>query len=75
MVKYADDVALLHFDRRANDDFLQREFDNVRSWSEVTDLKANLSKCSVTNIVTSKAFVCPAVLCNGECVQSTKVVG
>ena len=69
MIKYANDITLLHFVRSAADDLLQRELDNVLSWSEKAGLQLNLSKCSITNFVTSKALVCPPVFCNGEAVS------
>ena len=64
MIKYADDVSLLHFIRSSDDDFLQSEFDNVKSWSKIAGLPINFSKCAVTNFVTSKALSCSPVLCS-----------
>ena len=61
MIKYADDVSLLHFVRSDDDDFLQSEFDNIKSWSDAAGLHLNLSKCSITNFLTCKTLHCPPV--------------
>lgn len=52
IVKYADDVTLLHFLRKREDDQLQREVYNICSWSASSGLPLNPSKCHVMNIVT-----------------------
>ena len=61
MIKYADDISLVHFVRNASDDSLQDEFDNIKSWSDLAGLQLNFSKCSITNFITSKSLVCPPV--------------
>jgi hypothetical protein len=55
-LKYADDVTILHFIRKASDDKLQFEFNNIVSWSESRSLPINFSKCKVLDIVTKKTL-------------------
>lgn len=62
MIKYVDDVSLLHFLRSFNDGLLHNEFDHIRCWSQNASLELNFSKCSVTNFITRKTFSCPPVL-------------
>ena len=52
MIKYADDVTVLHFVRREEDDDLQCEMDNISAWSRSAGLSLNPSKCCCMNIVT-----------------------
>ena len=67
VIKYADDITLLHFMRSVDDDFLQSEFNNVVSWSEAAGLQLNLSKCSIINFVTKKSLHCSPIVCsNGD---------
>lgn len=54
--KYADDVTILHFIRKASDDKLQLEFNKVISWSECRGLPINFTKCKVLDIVTKKTL-------------------
>ena len=61
MIKYADDISLLHFIRTSSEDRLEDEFQHVISWSEGAGLQLNLSKCSVTNFVTSRSLSCGAI--------------
>ncbi len=79
MIKYADDITLLHYTRSCEDDFLQSEFDNVVSWAEAAGLQLNLSKCSVTNFVTKKNLDCSPILCSdGEALpvkREVKILG
>ncbi len=58
MIKYADDVNVLHFVRDASEDMLQDEFINVCEWSNNVGLQLNFSKCFVTNFVTSRNLYC-----------------
>ena len=61
MIKYADDINVLHFIRSADEDRLQSEFDHISSWSAEVGLKLNFSKCFVTNFITSKSLHCSPI--------------
>ena len=61
IIKYADDVTLLHFIRDSSEDCLQTEMDSVASWSVSVGLRLNLSKCSVTNFITKKSICCSSI--------------
>lgn len=63
VVKYADDITILHFMRKDEDDLLQGEFNSVISWSNAAGLQLNLSKCSVTNFVTKASLCCSPIFC------------
>ena len=56
MVKYADDVTLLHYVRECHEDTLQRELNNIISWSKTTGLPINVSKSVVMDIVTKNVL-------------------
>ena len=45
-----DDVTVLHFIRREEDDGIQREMDNISVWSRSVGLLLNLTKCCCMNI-------------------------
>lgn len=55
-VKYADDLSVLHFVRGPSDDNLQREWDNIVSWSNSVGLPLNRAKCCILDIVTKRNF-------------------
>jgi len=57
MIKYADDITILHFVRIASDDSLQSEWDNITSWSNSTGLPVNAAKCAVMDFTTKKNLV------------------
>lgn len=79
ILKYADDVTILHFLRDCNDDCLQQELNCVIAWSEYQGLKLNFSKCSVTNFVTKRNLSCtPIFQPSGDpipTVNSVKILG
>ncbi|MEL7309703.1 MAG: reverse transcriptase domain-containing protein, partial [Pseudomonadota bacterium] len=54
IIKYADDVSILHFLRSSSDDHLQSEWDNIVSWSQSACLPLNYLKCQVVDFVTKK---------------------
>jgi ribonucleases P/MRP protein subunit RPP40 len=54
IVKYADDVTLLHFLRRKEEDHLQEEWDNIKSWCASVQLAPNGQKTKVMEIITNK---------------------
>ena len=47
VIKYADDVSILHFVRHSSQDHLQLEWDQLVSWSECVNLPLNAMKCRV----------------------------
>ena len=71
MIKYADDISLLHFIRCPKDDLLQSEFNHIKSWSNAVGLQLNHSKCFVTNFITSKTLCCPPVFWSDDIVLPT----
>ena len=79
VVKYADDITILHFMRNNEDDNLQSELNNVISWSTAAGLQLNLSKCSVTNFVTKTSLCCSPIVCpNGVALpvsRDVKILG
>ncbi len=56
MIKYADDVVLMHFVRSPYDDQLQSEWNAIVNWSENISLPINFDKCNVLNVVTNKSL-------------------
>ena len=79
LFKYADDVTVLHFIRQDEDDDIQREMDNISSWSESAGLFLNPSKCCCMNIVTKSNLKLSNILDrNGSpipIVSSVKLLG
>jgi hypothetical protein len=72
IIKYADDVTLLHFMRNSYEDNLQAEFDNVVSWSRREGLCLNFSKCFVSNFITKKTIHCSSIFAPSGNVISEK---
>ena len=54
IIKYADDMTLLHFLRRKEEDNLQEEWDNIKSWCTSVQLAPNGKKTKVMDIITNK---------------------
>ena len=62
IIRYADDVSILHFVRSASEDHLQTEFKNIVTWPENVNLMpSNFLKCRVIDFVTKKNFYLPHV--------------
>jgi hypothetical protein len=59
MFKYADDITVLHFIRKQEEDQLNEEWTNIKDWCMSAQLFPNASKTKVLNIVTAKKL--------GEC--------
>jgi hypothetical protein len=74
IVKYADDMTLLHFIRDNTEDILQEEFNNIMAWSDKVHLPVNLSKTCVMNYNTKRSLKIPD-LPNIETVHATKLLG
>ena len=53
IIKYADDILLMHFIRSPAEDQLQVEWDNLVAWSNSLCLPINRSKCIVMDINTN----------------------
>jgi len=79
VIKYADDITLLHFVRSEDEDNLQKEWDNCVLWSESNYLPLNVSKCKVLDIVTKKSLKLSCVSCSGSfslpIVDNLKILG
>jgi hypothetical protein len=79
IVKYADDVNLLHFVRDNHEDRLQEELKNINRWSQEVGLPINSSKSMVMDIVTKSALhLCPITDESGTpfpSVSSLKILG
>ena len=56
IVKFADDICLLHFIRDNNDDHLQEEFNHVSNWCITNGLFLNTSKTKVMNFQTKNSL-------------------
>ena len=54
VVRFADDITLLHCVRDKNEDKLQVEWNHLVSWTKDINLPLNPSKCKVMNIVTRR---------------------
>ena len=79
IIKYADDINLLHFIRCPIDDKLQDEWDNCVQWSESNRLPLNFSKCHVMDIITKKGLrTNPVTTSEGEMLKNSvtmKILG
>jgi len=60
--KYADDIHIVHFVRKSEDDKLQQEYDNILNWSSSNMLPMNETKCRVLDIITKKSLVTSPVI-------------
>ena len=56
MLKFADDVTLLHYVRDPVDDRLSEEWSNVIAWSSEVGLTLNVDKCCVMDIITKRGL-------------------
>ena len=54
LVKFADDISVLHFIRKDEDDNLQSEFNHILSWSSLHGMRLNSVKTKVMNFKTKK---------------------
>ena len=61
VIRYADDVTIVHFLRAEAEDNLQLEWDNLVNWSKAHSLPLNSSKCAVMNFVTKKSLSLPDI--------------
>lgn len=78
MVKYADDICLLHFVRLDADDRLQDEINGMISWSSEHGLAINPQKTKLLSFQTKKTLTTPKVFIGSaevEIVSSAKLLG
>jgi len=80
MIKFADDICLLHFIREENEDRLSDEFENIIAWSEKHGLCLNSSKTKLMNFRTKRNLVLNPLIdkvnnIEIETVHSTKHLG
>ena len=57
IVKFADDICLLHFVRNATDDHLSEELENIISWSSQHGLLFNNNKTKLMDVQTKQSLV------------------
>ena len=68
VVKYADDLTIVHFLSKESDDRLQEEIDNIYLWSSDNNLCINQDKSFVMDITTNKSLVCsPLEMLHNPC--------
>jgi hypothetical protein len=79
LVKYADDLTVLHFIRNPSEDRLEEEWKNIKDWCGTTQLHINPKKTKILDIITSKRMPeCARVSDNGvfiETVQTARILG
>jgi len=79
LIKYADDLTVLHFIRRKADDDLQTELDHIREWCSSVQLQMNPKKTKVMDIITTKKpLELSTIIAEGttiEKVNQTKLLG
>jgi hypothetical protein len=56
LIKYADDLTVLHFIRNKEDDRLEDEWLNVKQWCTASQLTPNAKKTKVLDVITNKAL-------------------
>ena len=71
-----DDINIVHFIRKTEEDKLQIEYNNVLEWSSRHRLPINEAKCCVLDIITKKSIVTSAVTGpSGSQVSSIRILG
>ncbi len=71
VIKYADDVTIVHLLRQSVDDHLQLEWNHLIKWSDENALPVNRDKCAVMNVVTRKGIFLSDVVTDSGMVLST----
>ena len=56
-----DDINIVHFIRKTEEDKLQLEYNNVLEWSSRHRLPINEAKCCVLDIITKKSIIASPV--------------
>ena len=67
LIKYADDILLLHFVRSPIDDNLQAEWTNIVQWADSVSLNINFSKCNVLDIITKASLETKRISVSDDC--------
>jgi hypothetical protein len=80
IVKFADDVCLLHCLRQSAEDNLAEEFKHVSAWSEENGLRLNATKTKLMHFQTKRTISLPPLIDEStgaaiEVVSSTKLLG
>ena len=80
MIKFADDVCLLHFLRSSNDDDLHNELEHIKSWSTAHGLHLNISKTKLMHFQTKRNITLPCLIDDDtraeiEIVSTAKILG
>ena len=71
MVKYADDVTILHCIRNECEDYLQQEWEHLEEWTVSVGLSLNLSKSCVMNCITKRSLnIAPVVTVSGAALNT-----
>jgi hypothetical protein len=67
IIKYADDVTILHFLRSHTPDTLPTEGLNIQQWAEATGLSVNVAKTKILNFASSATVtMSPLTASSGE---------
>jgi hypothetical protein len=79
LIKYADDITILHFVRSSENDRLEEEWHNIKSWCANAQLRPNPAKTKIIDITTSKKVPSGKVVHEEgyqiEIVKSAKLLG
>lgn len=80
LVKFADDVTLLHFLRSSEDDHLQEEYNHLLAWSASHGMFINPDKTKLMHFQTKRSIVLRPLIDNLsssiiEVVSSAKLLG
>ena len=71
MMKYADDVTILHFIRNISEDRLQHEWHDLEEWSVSVGLCLNFAKSNVMNCMTQKSLqLYPILTCTNKVINT-----
>jgi hypothetical protein len=79
MVKYADDITLIHNFYSNDEDHLSDEWMHIQNWALSNSLPINFLKTKVLNVSTNKSLLLPPLFCcDGtlvEAVDTTRLLG
>ena len=71
MVKFDDDISILHHFRDTAEDKSQAEWSHLEDWSRDVGLCLNYDKCNVMNCITKSSLVLDPIVCdNGASLKS-----
>lgn len=80
LVKFADDMCILHFVRSLNNNCLSEEFQRIKQWSSKRGLHINCQKTKLMDFITKKSIKFPPLIdidsnCTVEVVSQAKLLG